>query len=95
MREMYKYRHHTECLGRHYAVNILNFLQFFIDLCYTDRYVLLGSSHGSLSGSDNLGATAAMMEVARVFSMLNSKKGIGIQLYWYCTYECNIIDFMA
>ncbi|GFG35523.1 hypothetical protein Cfor_12790 [Coptotermes formosanus] len=40
-----------------------------------DRYVLLGSSHGSLSGNDNLGATASMMELARVFSVLSSDRG--------------------
>lgn len=40
-----------------------------------DRYVLIGISHGSLSGNDNLGAVASMMELARVFRVLSRDRG--------------------
>jgi len=50
-----------------YAINILNLLQSLVALCFADRYVLLGISYGSLSGNDNLGAVASMMELAQVF----------------------------
>ncbi|XP_069688698.1 N-acetylated-alpha-linked acidic dipeptidase 2-like [Periplaneta americana] len=40
-----------------------------------DRYVLLGSSHGSVSGDDTVGAAASMMEMARAFNVLNANQG--------------------
>jgi hypothetical protein len=58
-----------------YAINILNLSLSFIGLCFADRYVLLGISHGSLSGNDNLGAVASMMELARVFRVLSRERG--------------------
>lgn len=66
-----------------YAINIPNLLQSLIALCSADRYVLLGISHGSLSGNDNLGAVASMMELARVFRVLSRDRGNWIYLYWY------------
>ncbi|KDR11765.1 N-acetylated-alpha-linked acidic dipeptidase 2 [Zootermopsis nevadensis] len=58
-----------------------------------DRYVLLGSSHGLLSGNYTFGAMASMMEVARVFNMLISKRG------WrprrsvvFCSWGFNSVD---
>jgi len=57
-----------------YAINMY-LLQSFIGLCFADRYVLLGISHGSLSGNDNLGAVASMMELARVFKLLRRDRG--------------------
>lgn len=58
-----------------------------------DRYILLGSSHGSLFGNDSLGATASMMELARVFSVLSSDRG------WrprrsvvFCSWGFNSVD---
>jgi len=65
-----------------YAINIY-LLQSFIGLCFADRYVLLGISHGSLSGNDNLGAVASMMELARVFGVLSRDRGNWIYLYCY------------
>lgn len=56
-----------------YAINILNLLQSFIGLIFADRYVLLGNSHGSLSGNDNSGSVASMMELARVFRLLSDR----------------------
>jgi hypothetical protein len=56
-----------------YAINILNLLQLFIGLIFADRYVLLGNSRGSLSGNDNSGAVASMMELARVFRLLSDR----------------------
>jgi hypothetical protein len=50
-------------------------LQSFIGLNFADRCVLLGISHGSLSGNDNLGAVASMMELARVFGVLSRDRG--------------------
>ncbi|KAJ4436641.1 hypothetical protein ANN_16772 [Periplaneta americana] len=40
-----------------------------------DCYVLLGSSHGSVSGDDTVGAAASMMEMARAFNVLNANQG--------------------
>lgn len=42
-----------------------------------DRYVLMGSSRSSLetNGTDVLGGTAAMMEIAKIFGNLKKNKG--------------------
>jgi hypothetical protein len=54
--------------------------------------VLLGSSHGSLSENGNLGATASLMEVARVFNVLGSKRGNRIYHYWYIKMNHDRLD---
>jgi hypothetical protein len=74
---------HTACFERHLCYKYSEFVASLIGLCFTDRYVLLGISHGTLSGNDNLGAVASMMELARVFRVLSRDRGNWIYLYWY------------